>query len=50
MADASQSESVLDRFTAYGFNVIRLEDGHDMVAIADALAQARSNNNGSQLL
>ena len=46
MADASQSESVLDRFTAYGFNVIRLEDGHDMVAIADALAQARSNNNG----
>lgn len=46
MADASQSESVLDRFTAYGFNVIRLEDGHDMIAIADALAQARSNNNG----
>ena len=46
MADASQSESVLDRFTAYGFNVIRLEDGHDMIAIADAFAQARSNNNG----
>ncbi|MFL2914402.1 MAG: transketolase [Opitutales bacterium] len=46
MADASQSESVLDRFAAYGFNVIRLEDGHDMNAIADALSQARSNNNG----
>ena len=46
MADASQSESVLDRFAAYGFNVIRLEDGHDLNAIADALSQARSNNNG----
>ena len=46
MAEASQSESVLDRFAAYGFNVIRLEDGHDLNAIADALSQARSNNNG----
>ena len=46
MADASQSESVLDRFAAYGFNVIRLEEGHDLNAIADALSQARANNNG----
>lgn len=46
LADASQSESVLDRFAAYGFNVIRLEDGHDLNAIADALSQARANNNG----
>jgi transketolase len=46
MADASQSESVLDRFAAYGFNVIRLEDGHDLNAIADALAQSRANTNG----
>jgi transketolase len=46
MADASQSESVLDRFAAYGFNVIRLEDGHDLNAIADALSQARANTNG----
>ena len=46
MADASQSESVLDRFAAYGFNVIRLEDGHDLNAIADALAQSRANSNG----
>ena len=46
MADASQSESVLDRFSAYGFNVIRLEDGHDLNAISDALAQARANTNG----
>ena len=42
MADASQSESVIDRFAAYGFNCILIEDGHNMQAIADALAQARS--------
>ena len=46
MADASQSESVLDRFAAYGFEVIRIEDGHDFQAISDALARARANNNG----
>ena len=42
MADASQSESVFDRFAAYGFNCILIEDGHDMQAIADALSQARA--------
>ena len=42
MADASQSESVIDRFAAYGFNCIRIEDGHDMQAIADALSHARN--------
>ena len=42
MADASQSESVSDRFAAYGFNCILIEDGHDMQAIADALSQARA--------
>jgi transketolase len=42
MADASQSESVFDRFAAYGFNCILIEDGHDLHAIADALAQARA--------
>ena len=46
MADASQSESVLDRFAAYGFEVIRIEDGHDLQAISEALAQARANKNG----
>ena len=44
MADASQSESVIDRFAAYGFNCIRIEDGHDMQAIADALSQAEKSN------
>ena len=44
MADASQSESVLDRFAAYGFHCIRIEDGHDLQAIADALSEARSQS------
>ena len=46
MADATQSESVLDRFAAYGFEVERLEDGHDLDAIASALDRARSSDNG----
>ncbi|MFP6893521.1 MAG: 1-deoxy-D-xylulose-5-phosphate synthase N-terminal domain-containing protein, partial [Opitutales bacterium] len=46
MASATQSESALDRFASYGFEVERLEDGHDMPAIADALARARANSNG----
>jgi transketolase len=44
MADASQSESVLDRFAAYGFHCIRIEDGHDLQAIANALSEARSQS------
>ncbi|MDG1139797.1 MAG: transketolase [Opitutales bacterium] len=43
MADASQSESVSDRFAAYGFSVERVEDGHDLQAISDALSRARAN-------
>jgi transketolase len=46
MASATQSESVLDRFAAYGFEVERIENGHDLQAISDALARARANNNG----
>ncbi|MFP6901788.1 MAG: transketolase [Opitutales bacterium] len=46
MADATQSESALDRFAAYGFDVERIEDGHDLSAIASALDHARSNDNG----
>ena len=42
MADASQSESVLDRFAAYGFHCIRIEDGHDITALAGALSEARN--------
>lgn len=46
MADASQSESVLDRFAAYGFEVERVDEGHDLQALSDALSRARANNNG----
>ena len=34
MANASQSESVIDRFTAYGYHCIRVEGGHDMEKLA----------------
>jgi transketolase len=44
MADASQSESVLDRFAAYGFHCIRIEDGHDITALAGALSEARNTS------
>ena len=44
MADASQSESVSDRFAAYGFHCIRIVDGHDLQAIANALSEARSQS------
>ena len=43
MADASQSESVFDRFAAYGFECILVENGHDLQGLADALAKARGN-------
>ena len=43
MADASQSESVFDRFAAYGFECILVENGHDLQELADALAKARGN-------
>ena len=46
MADATQSESVQDRFAAYGFDVERVEDGHDLDAIAAAVNRARVNDNG----
>ncbi|MBO93829.1 MAG: transketolase [Opitutales bacterium] len=46
MAEATQSESVMDRFAAYGFDVERIEDGHDLSAIASALGRARSSDNG----
>ena len=46
MADATQSESVTDRFAAYGFDVERIEDGHDLASLATALDRARANDNG----
>ncbi|MGM8216231.1 transketolase [Bacillaceae bacterium W0354] len=37
------SESVEDRFKAYGWQVIRVEDGNDTEAIEKALLEAKSN-------
>ncbi|WP_377891378.1 transketolase [Alkalihalobacillus sp. R86527] len=39
----SFSEDVQKRYEAYGWQVIRVEDGNDMAAIADALKQAKNN-------
>ena len=33
---------MIDRFAAYGFNCIRIDEGHDLSAISDALSQARA--------
>ncbi|WP_027963273.1 transketolase [Halalkalibacillus halophilus] len=41
--DRSFSESVEDRYKAYGWQVIRVEDGNDTVAIEKALEDARAN-------
>ena len=49
MADASQSESVSGRFAAYGFHCIRIEDGHDLQAISNALAEARAQTGKTYL-
>nr|ABZ08456.1 putative transketolase, thiamine diphosphate binding domain protein [uncultured marine microorganism HF4000_APKG3D20] len=46
MADATQSESALDRFAAYGFEVERIEDGHNLGDLASAIDRARANDNG----
>lgn len=39
----SFSESVEDRFKAYGWQVIRVEDGNDVAAISKALRDAKEN-------
>ncbi|WP_138414671.1 transketolase [Aquibacillus sediminis] len=41
--DQSFSENVEDRFKAYGWQVIRVEDGNDTAEIAKALEQAKAN-------
>lgn len=48
--DQSFSENVQQRYEAYGWQVIRVEDGNDMAAIADALKQAKSNTEQPTLI
>ena len=45
MAKVTQSEDTAQRFAAYGFDVTAL-DGHDLEAIAAALARAKHEDNG----
>jgi len=44
--DKSQSEDTAERYEAYGWNVTTLPDGHDLEAIATAIAEAKKNRNG----
>ncbi len=46
----SFSESAADRFKAYGWQVIRVEDGNDIHAIAKALAEAKENEEQPTLI
>ncbi|MGE8081806.1 transketolase [Peribacillus loiseleuriae] len=46
----SFSESAADRFKAYGWQVLRVEDGNDINAVADALSKAKANENQPTLI
>ncbi|MGG0411971.1 transketolase [Peribacillus simplex] len=46
----SFSESVADRFKAYGWQVLRVEDGNDLHAVAEALAKAKTNEDQPTLI
>lgn len=44
-ADATQSEDTGKRYEAMGFDVVTM-DGHDIVAVTEAVANAKANDNG----
>lgn len=44
-ADATQSEDTGKRYEAMGFDVVTI-DGHDIVAVTEAVAQAKAHDNG----
>lgn len=44
----SFSESVEDRYKAYGWQVIRVEDGNDIEAIAKAIEEAKADENAQR--
>ncbi|KAB8138821.1 transketolase [Gracilibacillus oryzae] len=46
----SFSENVEDRFKAYGWQVIRVEDGNDTQAISKAIADAKANTDQPTLI
>ncbi|WP_053219572.1 transketolase [Virgibacillus senegalensis] len=46
----SFSENVEDRFKAYGWQVIRVEDGNDLSAIRNAIKEAKANTDQPTLI
>jgi transketolase len=46
----SFSENAADRFKAYGWQVLRVEDGNDLNAVAEALAEAKANEEQPTLI
>lgn len=44
------SENVEDRFKAYGWQVIRVEDGNDVEALRNAIKEAKANNEQPTLI
>lgn len=48
--DMSFSESVEDRFLAYGWQVIRVEDGNSIEEVSKAIAVAKENNHQPTLI
>jgi transketolase len=49
MADLTQSYDACARFEAFGWNAVKV-DGHDLEAIAEAIANAKANDNGKPTL
>ena len=49
MAEYTQSEDILKRYEAYGWEVFDI-DGHDLDAVEEAIAAAKANNNGKPKL
>lgn len=46
----SFSENAADRFKAYGWQVLRVEDGNDLNAVEEALAEAKANDEQPTLI
>ena len=46
MASKSQSEDTAKRFEAYGYEVLRLDKGNDLVEVCDVLTRARASKSG----
>jgi transketolase len=45
MAEYTQSEDILKRYEAYGWEVFDI-DGHDLAAVEETIAKAKANDNG----